>query len=620
MDGQPGVAAPRLGTAVVVTVLSCVFAVSAYDVLAHVPAPAGLAALALTAAGLALAAVNVVGVPVRRWRLALAVQAVLAYLPVLLWPQARTLWGLIAFLGCACLVRLRAPWSWTGFAVASGSSVPVIWWTEPTVPAVCYGLVFTATLGYLFAVLAWLHRLAVEMPLTEARLTAVEVARERRRLLRDAHDVLGFRLSAIVLNLELTRRAGPPAAGRALREAGDQAAAALAEIEALTADRPGPGLAAELTAARALLARAGVAVVAPPDVAPLAADDDAALALVLREAVTNVLRHGTGGPCTIALRSTWRRARLVVTGPASSPATAPTGGNRPHNPPPATAPTGGNGPRNPPPAPARTGGNGLRNLTERVTALGGRLGTTVRGGEFRLTAEVPVHRYRGPDPTTLLQTTGGTLALVGLYLSALVQLPADARTLAPALVFGAGLLHLCRPRTDARRPRAWAVVLAGQVLLAYLPLVQYPPDAWVLRHYVGGMLLVLVRGRLRWPAAAAALAAEVAIALGTGNTGTLAYHLAADVDDTLLIFAVVQLPLLAGALIRGRAELAAAEVARERTRFTDRLGDHLGARLAEVTRVLTGPEPGVERALALARAAADDVRTVAAHDVRPVAA
>lgn len=132
----------------------------------------------------------------------------------------------------------------------------------------------------------------------EQRLSAEEVRRlaanaERERIGRDLHDLLGHTLSLITLKLELSRKLFDNDSERARRELGEAegvARHALAEVRAAVTGIRATGLAGELASARLLLRTSDVAFeVGDMPVLPDAVDDT--LAMVLREAVTNIHRH-----------------------------------------------------------------------------------------------------------------------------------------------------------------------------------------------------------------------------------------------------------------------------------------------------------------------------------------
>jgi two-component system sensor histidine kinase DesK len=131
---------------------------------------------------------------------------------------------------------------------------------------------------------------------------------ERERISRDLHDLLGHSLSLIALKAELAGKL----AGRDLeacrREIADieaSARRALAEVRTAVTGYRDSGLSGALASARASLAAAGIALreeMQPQfSQAALAPAIEHVLALALREAVTNVVRHAGAARCTIGL-------------------------------------------------------------------------------------------------------------------------------------------------------------------------------------------------------------------------------------------------------------------------------------------------------------------------------
>jgi two-component system sensor histidine kinase DesK len=137
----------------------------------------------------------------------------------------------------------------------------------------------------------------------EQRLSHDEVRRlaavaERERIGRDLHDLLGHTLSLIALKLELSRKLfdrDPAAARRELSEAENVARHALSQVRTAVTGIRAAGLAAELASARLLLQASGVQFDYHQQVADLPVGIERMLALVLREAVTNIHRHAHAG-------------------------------------------------------------------------------------------------------------------------------------------------------------------------------------------------------------------------------------------------------------------------------------------------------------------------------------
>ncbi|HEU4670890.1 MAG TPA: sensor histidine kinase [Dyella sp.] len=144
----------------------------------------------------------------------------------------------------------------------------------------------------------------------ELRLSHEEVRRlaanaERERIGRDLHDLLGHTLSLITLKLELSRKLFDRDGEAARREMGEAEAVArhaLAEVRAAVTGIRATDLAAELASARLLLASSRVHLDYELGVAGLPEAVERNLALVIREASTNIVRHARASEARIRLR------------------------------------------------------------------------------------------------------------------------------------------------------------------------------------------------------------------------------------------------------------------------------------------------------------------------------
>lgn len=278
------------------------------------------------------------------------------------------------------LFHVRRPWSWAlAGALVLGPSLyqlhtwgvdltsdpgRVAWWTLLTV---AWG-VFTMVA---IAALCRLPVAAEQLVVARREVERLAVLRERLRIARDTHDLLGFQLSAIALKAELARGLAGTDPGTArvrLAEAGEVAAEALNSLRSITAEPTGLSFAEEVESARSMLAAAGIAVAVDLHATP-GPSAESPLAIVLREAVTNVVRHSRATTCGIETRRVPGGIRLRVTNdgvPASlvgDPA-----------------------------------GNGLANLLARTRETGGELTVHRQGDRFTLLAEVHVDGTAGKVP------------------------------------------------------------------------------------------------------------------------------------------------------------------------------------------------------------------------------
>ena len=144
------------------------------------------------------------------------------------------------------------------------------------------------------------------------RLAAVA---ERERIGRDLHDLLGHTLSLITIKAELAARLasrGDSRAEQEIREVERISRGALREIrEAVTGLRRAD-LDTELANARLACEACGIGLTVDRPAIDLPPDRQAVLALCLREAVTNVIRHAAASRCRASLAREDRWIRLTV--------------------------------------------------------------------------------------------------------------------------------------------------------------------------------------------------------------------------------------------------------------------------------------------------------------------
>lgn len=138
----------------------------------------------------------------------------------------------------------------------------------------------------------------------QERNAVLAVAAERERISRDLHDILGHSLTTITVSAQLGRRlvaADPELAAEHLTEIERIARQSLADVRATVAGMQEVRIATEIASARSVLAAAGVTAELPTAV-PTITDEHAELfGYVVREGVTNVVRHANATRCEIRL-------------------------------------------------------------------------------------------------------------------------------------------------------------------------------------------------------------------------------------------------------------------------------------------------------------------------------
>jgi two-component system, NarL family, sensor histidine kinase DesK len=174
---------------------------------------------------------------------------------------------------------------------------------------------------------------------------------ERERIARDLHDVLGHTLSVVILKSELASKLighDSERAGNEIRDVEQISREALAEVRHAIGGYRAGGLEGELARAASILKTAGIDAECTAAPMSLSAAQETALALAVREAVTNVVRHSGARRCLVKLEPRDGNCLLEIHDDGR--------GNW------------------------RGEGNGVRGMRERIEALGGTFRHETTGG------------------------------------------------------------------------------------------------------------------------------------------------------------------------------------------------------------------------------------------------
>ncbi len=157
-------------------------------------------------------------------------------------------------------------------------------------------------------------RLKTELAETRAALKTAET-RERSRIADDLHDILGHALEVVAFKAELADRMLGPHPDQAhgeMVEIQRVARSAMNDVRGLARRRRPTDLEAELAGALALFHSAGIHVDVDGDPRSVSAPGRDPLARVLREAMTNLLRHAAPTRCLIRIQQNTSNASVTV--------------------------------------------------------------------------------------------------------------------------------------------------------------------------------------------------------------------------------------------------------------------------------------------------------------------
>ncbi|GAA1855224.1 sensor histidine kinase [Microbacterium koreense] len=312
------------------------------------------------------------GLPHPGWTIALVVPAgaawVIGLFAVPISPATGApLWIAVCLIACVMPQRWRWPMIIAGalalvghlFVAASIAGVSV---GSSVLPGWSSWAVIAALLPFMLLSGLWWWEIVVELDRHRRMAGDLAVAQERLRFASDLHDIQGHHLQVISLKAELAERllARDPEAARAnIHEVQVIAREALEETRALVAGYRQVTLDDELENAREVLTASGAQCRLRTDDLPADAATRAALASIVREATTNILRHSSAKNVDIVLAHGESGWTLSVTNDGVHPTDA------------------------------ATPGSGLAGLRERLSPVGGTLGCDVSDTRFTLRAAVP---------------------------------------------------------------------------------------------------------------------------------------------------------------------------------------------------------------------------------------
>jgi len=363
--------APRVALTITVTVL-CGFTLVAISYLLSAPhttadllaALLSLAVLLVLQAGHSLPA----ELPLlsRRPRWTLAAQVVVTYVP---FAFAGAAWmGMPGFLAGSCLLVLPARFGWAAFLAVLASTEVIQFIVGFNHSDVMYNGVSTIMTGLVVYGISTLSSLVRELEATRHELAQFAVTRERLRFARDLHDLLGYSLSAVTLKCELISRLmriQPEHAAEEMAEVLRITRQALMDVRTVASNYRQMNLHTELRSAESMLKSLGIRTDLRLSPVPLSKAAETMLATVVREGITNMLRHSCASWCRIELCEEDELVRMTLTndGTQTSMSLLPNLGE---------------------------GGNGLGNLGARARDLGGAVSArTTSDGAFELTALLP---------------------------------------------------------------------------------------------------------------------------------------------------------------------------------------------------------------------------------------
>lgn len=308
--------------------------------------------------------------------------SMVAFLPLYFWTLRLSGWkllfGTVPMVGLCALLTPFNPSALTyavyaaAFAPGFGSvrtglihlaavivAIAVIFWSYSLpMPFFIMGILMPLLVGLSNVFFNEMHKKNAEIKLSQQEVRRLAGKAERERIARDLHDLLGHTLSVMVRKAELARRlvaTHPEQAALEMKAVEAVGRDALAQVREAVSGWRAPELAAEAASARLVLESSGISAEVD-DIPDIEREVGQVLAMVLREAVTNVMRHSGASTCRIEFERENRGWVMRVVDNGSGNANAE--------------------------------GNGITGMRERLAAIGGELSLEFQQG-CTLLARVP---------------------------------------------------------------------------------------------------------------------------------------------------------------------------------------------------------------------------------------
>ncbi len=178
------------------------------------------------------------------------------------------------------------------------------WLVQPSVFFWFWAMGFSLVVGAGNIIFVDRSRQQDALRLSQKEVEQLARVAERERIARDMHDILGHSLLLVILKSELAGKlvkSDPERAEAEIRAVEEHARRALAEVREAIGGYRERSLEAELEHARLVLLAACIELTTQVTLPALQPRAEAVLALVIREAITNVARHSQARHCRIQL-------------------------------------------------------------------------------------------------------------------------------------------------------------------------------------------------------------------------------------------------------------------------------------------------------------------------------
>lgn len=212
------------------------------------------------------------------------------------------------FTGAFCAQFRKPRTAFTVLLVAVAATVVLGMLANVSVFIYLPGAFFCLLIGSSNVYLAQMAKKNRQIKASQEEIKKMAASAERERIARDLHDLIGHTFSAINVKSQLAAKlveSNPPKASIEIKEIEQISRTSLAQVREAVSGYRQRDLATELAHARVLLDSLDIKVVeavAPIETLGLSQQQNRALAYIVRELSTNIMRHSQASRCQISLQ------------------------------------------------------------------------------------------------------------------------------------------------------------------------------------------------------------------------------------------------------------------------------------------------------------------------------
>ena len=219
------------------------------------------------------------------------------------------------YAACLCAFLENPRYGFLGIGIIIALIALQAWLMDLSLFFALPGIFFSALIGTSNIYFAQMELKNKVIKASQEEIEHLATTAERERIARDLHDLIGHTFSLLTKKAELAQKLidkHPEQAKSELRDIESTSREALAQVRAAVSGYKTLDLYSELKTASGLCRAADISIEQQVSTLELSEACNQCLAFVLRESITNIVRHSSASTCEVCLSTNGNKVRLEV--------------------------------------------------------------------------------------------------------------------------------------------------------------------------------------------------------------------------------------------------------------------------------------------------------------------